>query len=212
MTKYDINEINRRLEAGEKVKLECIDRASFLNVNEGNVIDENIEILESGLVVYRVSRSTIFLLDCPHPIMIDEIQYFKIKEQDPTFDDLIDVAIQAKKDGVIYSVDWDSSLTVKVDSDRAPIVVACEKVSVDFIEDAIRSIESCYTETFTIESENDISRVKTGADIELANGNKCTFLNNDGMWHIKDDKGFIHNCGLLVLKSATVTQRKKTNN
>ena len=72
-------------------------------------------------------------------------------------------------------------------------------------------INSLYTETFVIESEGDISRVKSGADIELANGNKCTFLNNYGMWRIKrikDDKGFIHNCGLLVLKGATVTQKR----
>ena len=211
-----INEIRRRLEAGEKVELECTERSLFLNVNDGVVFDENLEILESGLVVDRVSRSTISLLDCPHPIMVDEVQYFRIKEHSPTFDDLVDVVVQAAKDGLLEINMLNSEfITASIPGDHDSTFVTGWRTKPEAFESSINKVESLYTETFTIKREEDISKVRGGAEIVLTNGSRGIAESQ----HCHLGESFLHIVSgdystylyLFSLKGATVTQ-KKTNN
>lgn len=213
-----INEIRRRLEAGEKVELECTERSLFLNVNDGVVFDENLEILESGLVVDRVSRSTISLLDCPHPIMFDEVQYFRIKEHSPTFDDLVDVVVQAAKDGLLEINMLNSEfITASIPGDHDSSFVTCWRTKQEVFESSINKVKSLYTETFVIEGEEDMLRIKSNAEITLTNGEKITsagIINNLLSYFSSNEDGEDTRNNYVeftFIKGATVTQRKTNN-
>lgn len=141
--------------------------------------------------------------------MIDREKTRELNAEDKsTFDDLIDVAVKAWKDGYLKVLEFERGTVEQIFTVIGGRAYRWHEGDSDY-NYAVDLINSLYTETFVIESEEDISRVKSGADIELTNGNKCTFLNQDDMWRIKDDKGFSYNCGLLVLKGATVTQKVK---
>ena len=205
-----INEIRRRLEAGEKVELECTERSLFLNVNDGVVFDENLEILESGLVVDRVSRSTISLLDCPHPIMVDEVQYFRIKEHSPTFDDLVDVVVQAAKDGLLEINMLNSEfITASIPGDHDSAFVTCWRTKPEVLESSINKVESLYTETFVIESKEDMYRIGDEYEIVLLNGEDVS-----EMIIVTENYPYTSYGDRLIpvrfefLKGATVTQKR----
>ena len=195
------------LERGERVVLECVDikNAERIGGYRVGLITSEIVVHSTGrygeLIIGDGSDEDLFIAE-------EEFKYFKIKEPEYTFHDLIDVAVQAVRDEVLSRYIY----YTKGDGDEVIALYVGEDLKMQFFTGeerrGIERIKSLYTETFVIESEEDISRVKSGADIELANGNKCTFLNDDDMWRIKDNKGFSHNCGLLVLKGATVTQKR----
>lgn len=207
-----INEIKRRLENGEKVELECIEEVKFLNVNEGTRTNENMKILESGLAVEMVGGNNIYLFGCAPPIMRNEIQFFKIKEPKTTFDDLIDVALQAGKDGVLIGVrvDFDGVRCLRVEYSSGEHVDQIFDYHDDYSE-YVERIKSRYTETFVIESEEDIKKFRLGAEsIVLSNGEDII---DDVMFH-RNEPYFTNGgvsavkVGFNVLKGATVTQRK----
>lgn len=126
-----------------------------------------------------------------------------------TFDDLIDVLIKAKKDNIVSRVEINrNSLNATVnltDSKIAEFCISKDAGGIVFKE-RIDWINSLYTETFVIESVEDIARSKRKAIVELANGN--TFIVDT-----VSDNYLIPTCSfdkltLLVLKGATVTQQK----
>lgn len=145
-------------------------------------------------------------------LAIQEIDKFIGADSDEvTLDNLIDVAVQAVRDGKIeihhfhkdhieYAVIGDAG----TDAWRSD----CK----DEIEDHIEYIKSLYTETFVIESEDDIERVKRGAKIVLSNGSEfiaelVTQLSRGRV--IDSTLGYIDQTyGLFILKGATVTQKR----
>lgn len=135
----------------------------------------------------------------------------------PSFDDLIDVVVQAKKDGAVSRIYWDSVgvLTVYRGSyDTTSIVVAGDGVSSDFIADAIKTIESCYTETFKVCDLESLQRVREGAEGELANGSKFKVLRDSNkyagrnMLYIEFESERVNHASLEILEGATVTQKR----
>lgn len=129
-----------------------------------------------------------------------------------TFNDLIDVAVQAYKDGVLSHVDLrDNEIFLTglgvIDKNRNHV-----------FQSAVNDIKSLYTETFVIECENDIQKIKEGANVELANMNVFIVSNSkheslamkDGSkatgLTFKDSNNFWITYSLFELKGATVTQ------
>lgn len=131
-----------------------------------------------------------------------------------TFDDLVDVAVQAKKDGVIARIEWDSDgrICVYPSSEECPVVIATNLVSSYFIADAIKEIESCYTETFVIEGGSCILKIRENIQsLVLANGRDIVdgVYFEGGSMRLRDCFGnSISLTSLDILKGATVTQRR----
>lgn len=132
---------------------------------------------------------------------------FSVK--DPTFDDLIDVAVQAHKDGLLRSIIIENYSLLAIKNDY---VKRHYKKGFDSYSEALNWFNSLYTETFVIESEEDISRVKVGAKITLSNGSEFTaelVTQLSRGWVIDSTLGHIDQtyC-IFILKGATVTQQK----
>ena len=128
----------------------------------------------------------------------------RIKE--PTFNDLIDAAAQAFKDGKLAKVTMMRDGLIYLTTHD----IRVKSVSDDIPSSGIDFIKSLYTETFVIESEGDIERVKVGALIELSNGNSDRAMLTDkysgqSMVQFSENKHW-GAVGLFILKGATVTQ------
>ena len=159
------------LERGERVELELADKVGFIeqgashHVADGlqrgiNTVcsvdgDNNVVIRASGLDDILLAQNDCYL------------KYFKIKEPEYTFNDLIDAAAQAFKDGALAKVTMMSEGLIYLTTHD----IRVKSVSDDIPSSGIDFIKSLYTETFVIESEEDIKRVKKGAVVTLANGN-----------------------------------------
>lgn len=207
------------LNNGERVDLVCVDRDGFIKnsvvnkklLKHGNftitrfsreVFDLNLS--ESELDLLRIGRVQAF-------IHVSELKYFKIKEPEYTFNDLIDVAVQAMKDGKVYFrflSDGQISFSVGRGEDTTNILKGSD--GAEEISNAIDLINSLYTETFVIESEEDIEKLCDDAEITLANNEKGIFNNCSGLRSITNLKtGFeVHGLNIFWLKGATVTQKR----
>ena len=166
-----INKIREMLDRGERVQLELADKKGFIEkgadyrVADGlqSGINTVCEIDSNNNVVVRASGLNDMLL-----VQDDGyLKYFKIKEPEYTFNDLIDAAAQAFKDGALAKVTMMSEGLIYLTTHD----IRVKSVSDDIPSSGIDFIKSLYTETFVIESEEDIKRVKKGAVVTLANGN-----------------------------------------
>ena len=137
-----------------------------------------------------------------------------------SFDDLIDVAIQAVKDDVIVIRRFHSSLLnfEKIgETNHASDVEVTRSSGVGKIQDAIDFIRSLYIETFVIDSEADIEKTKPQSEGDLSNGvsflvksaEKC-HVRGKGLLveFTRDKKNFNTRLYLDELKGATITQKK----
>ena len=217
-----INEIKRRLDAGKKVELECIDRDGFVSneINRtANMLILNQESLIVQVVHEEVERVVLEGVISPvtsNTINFDELKFFKIKEQN--FDDLIKEAVNAVRNNIIQSferiqsLEYAKSITernliflIKHDGERVVF-------GYDQAQDGINYLESLATETFVIESPDNILNCKGGANIVFSNGAKAEFLepyNNGkkaGILFLDSGTGF--NIPFELLKGATVTQKR----
>lgn len=132
----------------------------------------------------------------------NDLAYFKKKEQSQnTFDDLIDVAVQAYKDGILSGLSLDNVGTRKVScwsegfSDHAFDQLNDYKRIID-------SINALYSETFTIDQSNDnLQRVKVGATIKNhPSGSPFVLENQDAIDDLYDAPYWLTN-GLIVEQS-----------
>lgn len=226
-----IEEIKKRLEAGEVVELECVDRGGFLKDIRRR--EANEKILDQGPLV-------VGCIDCDGDISLvggigyiyrnvivsGEFKYFRIKESSATFDDLIDVAVKAIKDRALFTMSIGNS---RRKGRYLNYAVNGSSPNESFYENngchqsAINFINSLYTETFVIESEEDINKVISRKEIgfnrksmsvaTLMNGNEIliTRLDTDNTAGIVVymRSGLYKNyLGIDVLKGATVTQKR----
>ena len=226
------------LERGERVELECIDPDGF--ARHGHV---NERLLSHGKFIikgyskdehnYDYSQFSLHLDDdelrllniCRDQAYINEfeLEYFKIKDPEYTFNDLIDVAVQAAKDGfVIITLLGDSNLIFN-DNNGDNFHNIFKNEDEHRFKDYIALINSLYTETFVIERESDISKItsreflgfgKNSMSVAtLQNGNEIlvTRLDSDNAGDIAVymRKGLYKNyLDFEVLKGATVTQKR----
>lgn len=132
--------------------------------------------------------------------------YFKKKEQTQyTFNDLIDVVVQAVKDKVINGANIRlHEIGFMHNKTHYKLMPAFDcKEQIDFIQ-------SLYKETFVIECEDDVNRVKKGAEITLSNGNKSivarSIVNRTNGNRMLEIKGCHYFLQFFTLKGATVEQ------
>lgn len=212
-----INEIKRRLNAGETVELECVDRNRFSESLLQRTSNRDI----SEIVVESVNDKTqMLVLESGVRLLFTELRYFKIKEQVKTFNDLIDVAVKARKDDHI------GSLTIH------PLNIAFKWGGEDKLFDlnevceGISFFESLYTETFVIESVKDLQKTNDTSEIvtrfgdviqgswsELrwARHNKIEEYDKDSGSY-KNHEDSVTNLLSYIFMGATVTQRKDNEN
>ncbi|NLD08911.1 MAG: hypothetical protein GX667_04885 [Xanthomonadaceae bacterium] len=202
-----IDRIKEMLEREERVALDFVDRHAFLNQDHENEYDREAvaAIAKSSLVVKSIlgGGAALVLEDDRYCIPEKDYKYFKIKE--PTFNDLIDVAVQAVKDGVI------DIKTLCMDSIRFTPIYDTDNVATYFDDeyaDGFDYIKSLYTETFVIESEEDILNVKDEAEILFLNGEKGIFADStkDGHYGFILIANVVHRIPFPLLKGATVIQ------
>lgn len=142
-----------------------------------------------------------------------ELEYFKIKDPEYTFNDLIDVAVQAAKDGfvTIYLL-GDSNLIIK-GSDSDIFHNIFKNDDEQLFKDCIALINSLYTETFVIETEEDIKKVVEGAKVVMANGVEVTACKRIAhlpaitLCYQPCKDSHIQYLWIEALKGATVTQK-----
>lgn len=205
------------LERGERVELECINPDGFARhgyVNERLLIhgkmniggyyeDEfSLRLDDEELDSLNICRAQAYINDY-------ELEYFKIKESKRNFNDLIDVAVQAMKDGIIYFrflSDAQISFSTSSGEDAATFKVTD---GAEGISEAIYLINSLYTETFVIKSEEDLNKLKTNAVVTLKNNEEIVFSNKfeDGFFFDIDSFNST-TIPFIALKGATVTQKR----
>ena len=175
--------------------------------------EENMKVgINTIISVYGrgicISEDIGYFYDCK---MIDWEKTRDLNEKDkPTFDDLIDVAVKAQKYGLIHKVEIVGRRSLYLSEKPTSKALHYCLTSID---DGINYINSLYTETFAIESEEDIEKVKRGASISLANGSefKASFVTQLSRgWVIDSILGNLNQtyC-IFILKGATVTQKVK---
>lgn len=207
--KIDLDWIQEELDSGRKVGLECVDEKGFLRDVD---IDENYNylVLQCGLIVERVLDDNVIIFKGGFMVQSNELKHFRIKRPNPTFNDLIDVAVQAYRDGVADTLEVgyaDGIERVKLHVDGH--TYSYYQCSV--IEEHVKHIESLCTETFVIKDFSDTKRLKSGDSAILSNGEEVVFSNRNGaddsLWFEYDG---CHSAIIpyISLKGATVTQQK----
>lgn len=159
--------------------------------------------------------------------MIDWEKTIKLNaNKAPNFDDLIDVAYRAYRDGIFDEISIDKSSFTLVGAtgihhyyERSRGVIHCHKGkdSLECTPRAIKYIKSLYTETFVIECEEDEMKIRQPVkSIILANGEEI--INENRLSLLQE--GLCLKAGVAgnikipfsLLKGATVTQKRVTTN
>lgn len=211
-----IEEIRKEMRLKNEVFLECIDEEGFLNPLDcaGNK-EINREILSQKQ--FKVSHTaiddTVYLCgeladgSC-NCINSDELKYFRIKRQDsqePSFSDLIDVAVQALKDGILMELEIreDRFISGAIKEGLSPTRHFSTGSQSGGIAERIQFIRNLYTESFTIEVEDDIIRINEDAKTVMMNGHK--FHGNEFKEFASSDIKTLFS----LLKGSMVTQKKE---
>ena len=208
--------IKEMLERGERVELECVDRDGFEGLfSDNKKILQLSEIIIAGydevgkgfdLAVGSYELNNLNLRISNAFICDSELEHFKIKEPEYTFNDLIDVAVQAVKDGVI------DIKTLCMDSIRFTPRDETDNVATYFDDEyayGFDYIKSLYTETFVIESKEDMYRIGDEYEIVLSNGEDVS-----EMIIVTENYPYTSYGDRLIpvrfefLKGATVTQKR----
>lgn len=141
----------------------------------------------------------------------EEVKNFRIKTKAPSFDDLIDVAVNAVRNEIIQSFKFSKSLMerdliflIKHDGERVGF-------GYDQAQDGINYLESLATETFVIEDISCLLKINENIQsLVLANDCDVTdqiYFEDCGM-HLKDGYGNSIVPNINILKGATVTQKR----
>lgn len=203
-----IEEIKKALDTGNAVGLECVDADMYCRTDSAFKHEREV-IARSSLVITSIigqgDFKALMISSCRYCIPENDLKHFLIKRPAPTFDDLIGAAVKAHKDLVV--------ITFKLDG-------ACLYVthkgntygwSKDNPGDGIDFINSLYTETFTVQGEDDIKRIKPEAKAALANGVEIWVKEANGSEHINAceiNSSISITLNILALKGATVTQKR----
>lgn len=170
------NDIHKASMGNEShIIFECIDAGGFIN-HSSTRSEENIKLLKSPIVLYEINRgdNCVLVNDGTVRLLADELKYFRINCI--TFDKLIDTAVKGARDGVVKITLLTKHKLCITPMDGSSDDFVIERHRKDLFSPAIEVINSLYTETFVIESKEDIERVDTtrSARITLLNGNSGT--------------------------------------
>lgn len=192
-------------------ELVCVDCDYFkdkaLNSNGSQDIKDALSVVSIDPVILLKNENTVLT------IFNSEIKYFKKKEQ-PTFNDLIDVAVQAFKDKVLYN------LNVRGNYIEFNITQGYTAYFDDtYIEGGIEEIQALYKETFVINEISDIQSIRKKAKITLINGFESIAYTDayqstgslvvDLITHYGyTDQSIVKYADFYILKGATVEQER----
>lgn len=217
-----IEEIKKGLDAGETVELECVDTDMYCAI-DNDFKDEREVIARSSLIIASIigqgDYQGLRIEDCRYCLPQEDLKHFRIKRPAPTFDDLIDIAAKAVKDGVIFSAEiFESAIYIYLDSSAYDFCKSSLSIINDLdsdmkrIPEVIDKINSLYTETFVIEHASDIENIKENAVIRLQNGNEVCAESNCLHHHVNFIQttygGNNFHLSFISLKGATVTQKR----
>lgn len=241
-----INEIKRMLNTGIKFSLECIDPAGFELENFLNKAILKLDSIEpikwqggsfsltEGIFIKPDDEYERRIHNNPF-IAASELKYFKIKEiekmmgenkavdqevKEPTFDDLIDSAVKAVRDGELHKFTFNKCLSSKDIIWLYTYKDESKHFTHDQSQSGIDFINSLYTERFVIDKECLMPKVKNEAKVTLSNGNSFIarkvehsfVVMKDGSeiksLMFKDGNDFWVTYSFFELKGATVTQQK----
>lgn len=201
MVNEKVNNIREMLNNGDSVTLICVNKEEFAPVHRSY----NEDVLRSGgLEVSSVNESGGVVLKNGLTITKSELRFFEIKECGITFDELVDIAVQAWKDGIVEELILNDFMSIATIEDRYDFA----KGQTFGVSDTINKIKSLYNESFTIECEDDLRRLKEGARVCLSNKEEVTFIHKykDALF-FSDESLNALSLPLIALKGATVTQR-----
>lgn len=146
-----------------------------------------------------------------------QLEYFDIKDDKDieARDALIATAVKAVRDGVIYTLELVNSLAnTDIIGIRKSLGTGMLTFTRYHYEEGIEYINSLYTETFVIESEEDIRRIKPNAKAKLANSVEVLIKEAIGSEYVNAcEVGSVVSITLNIisLKGATVTQKRSSH-
>ena len=211
-----INEIREILKDGYGASLEIVDREKITDIGLYN--HWPILNAQSSLTVIREEKGRLILKEksggIPLTLVKDDLMFFKLTGIVPTLYRVIDVALDAVKNGVavVTHLKTDEIVIESVDyNDESPMEVFKDD-SLEKFQDAIEWIGSLYTETFVINDVSDVLNCKRGARLVFSNGVDSEFLESyfGGLRAeiLFLDSGKCCNVPIELLKGATVTQKR----
>lgn len=130
----------------------------------------------------------------------------------PVFNDLIDIAVKAKKDGLLTRVEI-KELSLNATSKDIEFCTSTNAGPI-VIQARIDYINSLYTETFMINDLGSLQKVAIDANGVLANGSKFKVIRGHGQYlgkgklYIEFENEVTNHASLEVLNGATVTQKR----
>jgi len=217
-----INEIREILKDGYGASLELVDREEIRGT--GVLYTHYHRALSNygknnSLTVVKEENAHLILEEgedgIPVKLPKDILHLFKLTGVVPTLHRVIDVALGAVKDGVavITHLKADEIVIESIDYDSKSPFEVFKDDPLEKFQDAIEWIGSLYTETFVIENERDIKRIKKLAKITLENGiiitadTDCLYYGD--IAHIKSTYGpMSYILNFAALKGATVAQKR----
>lgn len=190
--KYRIIEM---LERDERVELECVDEEAMIASNKSYAD----VLLSMPLIVSHIFTNKIVFNNGLF-IRENNLKYFKIKEPVRSFNELVDVAVQAWKDGVLKNLSFEKGAVDQVFTTINGVSFAWHDGDDDY-SGAIDTIRLIYTESFIIKTVDDIFNIKwKDSKALLQNGNEIELDILDGALDIATT--------FKLLKGATVTQKR----
>lgn len=217
-----INKIKEKINLNEKVYIELVDpnglrdRGDFQESLIQDLLDsDKLQVLDVDLGVHD-NLVKVRLHDSCRAILIDEenLVFFEMVPDGATFDDLVDVVVQAAKDGLLEINMLNSEfITASIPGDHDSAFVTGWRTKPEVFESSINKVESLYTEKFVIDDIESLQKVKIGASGVLANGSKFKVhahgqYSGKGKLYIEFESETTNHASLEVLKGATVTQKK----
>lgn len=221
-----ISKIKEKLEAGEDAYISLTDpngfrdkagRAEYLIQDMLNSV--RLQVLEFGVGFGR--RIMVRLLNPVYEALIyeEDLKFFDIVDDCPTFNDLVDVATKAVEDGVLFSVGlFEDSIFIYLSHasyhTNRPSFSVSRDDDIAKMPNIIEKIDSLYIESFEIEDISCLLKINENIQsLVLANG--CDVIDQiyfeDCGMHLKDGYGNSIVPNINILKGATVTQKKVDN-
>ena len=214
-----INEIREILKDGYGARLELVDReeirgTGILYTHYHSALSKYGK--NSSLTVIKEENAHLILEEevdgMPIKLPKDVLHLFKLTGIVPTLYRVIDVALDAVKNGVavITHLKADEIVIESIDYDSKSPFEVFKDDPLEKFQDAIEWIGSLYTETFVIESDSDIERLQDGAEITLSNNERGVFNIIGGLRSITNLKtnDVVMGLNIFFLKGATVIQKR----
>ena len=216
-----INEIREILKDGYGAIIELVDREGIIDKGIFYTLYYRALGKHNSLTVVREEKDRLILKEknkvngMPLSLPKDSLHIFKLTGIVPTLYRVIDVALDAVKNGVavITHLKTDEIVIESINyDDKSPMEVFKDD-SLEKFQDAIEWIGSLYIRNLVIENESDVLMAKTGDQIKFSNGATGFFIEamesglNGVFAYISFDNNELR-IPFCLLKGATITQNR----